>query len=101
MPGQSSGEEALAHIAKCPADLVLLDMVLGDGIGGHETYQKMIELNPKQKAVIVSGYSTNEDVRKTLKLGAYSFVKKPYTIEELSRAIKDCLENGTGLQLNQ
>jgi signal transduction histidine kinase/CheY-like chemotaxis protein len=97
----TSGEEALAHIAKCPADLVLLDMVLGDGIGGHETYQKMIELNPKQKAVIVSGYSTNEDVRKTLKLGAYSFVKKPYTIEELSRAIKDCLENGTGLQLNQ
>ncbi|MCP4343194.1 MAG: response regulator [Desulfobulbaceae bacterium] len=97
----TSGEEALAHIAKCPADIVLLDMVLGDGIGGHQTYQKMIELNPRQKAVIVSGYSTNEDVRKTLKLGACSFVKKPYTIEQLSRAIKDCLENSARHQAHQ
>jgi signal transduction histidine kinase/ActR/RegA family two-component response regulator len=88
----ANGEEALAHISKRPVDLVLLDMILGDGIGGLGTYRKMIKINPTQKAVIVSGYSTSEDVRKTLELGACSITKKPYTIEELSMAIKNCLE---------
>ena len=73
---------------------LMLDMILGDGIGGLETYRKMIKINPSQKAVIVSGYSTSEDVRKTLELGACSITKKPYTIKELSMAIKDCLEKG-------
>jgi signal transduction histidine kinase/CheY-like chemotaxis protein len=90
----TNGEEALAHISKRPVDLVLLDMILGGGIGGLETYQKMIKINPSQKAVIVSGYSTSEDVRKTLELGACSITKKPYTIKELSMAIRDCLEKG-------
>jgi CheY-like chemotaxis protein len=88
----TNGEEALAHMAESPIDLVLLDMILGDGIGGLETYKKMIEINPTQKAVIVSGYSTSADVRKTLELGACSITKKPYTIKELSIAIRDCLE---------
>jgi len=45
-------------------------MALGDAMSGQETFTKMIELNPTQKVVVVSGYSTNEDVIKTLKLGA-------------------------------
>lgn len=90
----ATGEEALARIEQCPADLVLLDMMLGDGIGGFETFSKMIGLNPKQKAVIVSGYSTSEDVHKTLELGACAIIGKPYTMEELGRVVKECLGKG-------
>lgn len=97
----NNGEEALRYIAKNPTDLVLLDMALGDGMSGQETFTKMIELNPTQKAVVVSGYSTNEDVIKTLKLGACSFIKKPYTIEELSRAIQECFETGSHQKFRQ
>lgn len=86
-----SGEEALAHLQEYHADLVLLDMILGEGIGGYETYQKMKEHNPLQKAIIVSGYSTSEDVQKTLDLGASALVKKPYDIEDIGKAIKESL----------
>lgn len=89
----ASGEEALAHIEKNHIDLVLLDMILGEGIGGFETYSNMIKLNPQQKAVIVSGYSSSEEIRQTLEMGAFAIIKKPYTLEEIGRVIKDCLEN--------
>lgn len=89
----ASGEEALALLKRRPVDLVLLDMILGEGMGGLQTYQKMIALNPLQKAIIVSGYSTSEEVQKTLEMGAFSIIKKPYTLEEIGRAIKECMGN--------
>lgn len=88
----ATGEEAVNYIRENKVDLVLLDMLLGDGISGFETYQRMIEINPGQKAIIVSGYSTSEEVRQTMALGAFSIIKKPYSIDALSRTIKRCLD---------
>ncbi len=89
----SSGEEALEKVIAGNVDLVLLDMILGEGIGGYETYLQMKGAKPDQKAVIVSGFSTSEDVSKVMALGASSIVKKPYTIEELGSVIKQCFES--------
>ena len=44
---------------------------------------------PEQKAIIVSGYAENERVKKTQKLGAGIFVKKPFTIEKIGIAVKN------------
>lgn len=88
----SSGEEALRLFNENTYDLIVLDMLLGDGINGCETYEKMLARNPNQKAIIASGYSTNEDVQKTLKMGAQTIIKKPYSLEELGYAIKTCLQ---------
>lgn len=87
----ASGEEAVAIQAKHPIDLVLLDMVLGDGIGGYETYRQMIANRPGQRAIIVSGYSTSEEVTRTLGLGASFLLKKPYSMTELARAVQQAL----------
>lgn len=97
----ASGEDALAHIKNNHVDLVLLDMHLGDGIGGFETYKEMIKLKPGQKAVIVSGYSTCEDVRRTMELGAFSIIMKPYSIGEIGRVIKECLGSDSTNQAAQ
>ncbi len=86
----SSGEDALETIRNEDFDLVLLDMMLGEGMGGYETYKKMISINSSQKAIIVSGYSTSKDVSRTLEIGACTVIKKPYTIEEIGKAILDC-----------
>ena len=53
----SSGEEALAYLQKEPVDLIVLDMIMDPGIDGLETYKRIIELYPGQKAIIASGYS--------------------------------------------
>ncbi len=87
----ASGEEALVRLQDHSFDLVLLDMILKDGMSGYETYKKILEMKPDQKAVIVSGYSSSEEVQQALKLGASTIIKKPYTVAELGRAIKNSL----------
>jgi DNA-binding NarL/FixJ family response regulator len=55
---------------------------------GLETYRQILQINPRQKAIIVSGYSETEQVRKTQALGAGKYIKKPYTLETMGLAIK-------------
>jgi len=83
----SSGEEAVAHLKNNSADLVVLDMIMEPGISGRETYQKILEDNPDQKAIVVSGYSETSDMKQILAMGAGRFIKKPYTITDLGKAV--------------
>jgi CheY-like chemotaxis protein len=79
-----SGEQALELLKKGPVDLVVLDMIMVPGIDGLETYERIIELNPKQRAIIASGYSETDRVKKAQRLGAGKYVKKPYTVRKLA-----------------
>ncbi len=88
----ASGEEAVARLQKRAVDLVLLDMIMEPGINGRETFRRILALHPGQKAVIVSGYSQTEDIKKTLELGAGGYIKKPYTMEELAVAVAEELK---------
>ena len=82
-----SGEKAIDYLTRNKADLLLIDMLMEPGINGRNTYEQVIKMHPKQKAVIVSGFSQSEDVRATLKMGAGAFLGKPYGIAELGRTI--------------
>jgi CheY-like chemotaxis protein len=82
----SSGEEAVEYIKQNPIDLLVLDMIMDPGIDGCETYQRIVKIRPT-RAVIVSGYAETERVKETQKLGAGSFVKKPYTLLNLGLAV--------------
>ena len=86
-----SGEEAVKLFREHDFDVVVLDMLLGDGMSGRETYEQMLAIKPGQKAIIASGYSTSMDVERTLELGAHSIIKKPYSLEDIGLAIKKCL----------
>lgn len=88
----ASGEEALNYMKNGSADLLVLDMIMDPGINGLETYKKILKLNPKQKAIIASGFSENEHVKETLRLGAGAYIKKPYNFEKIGRAIRDELD---------
>lgn len=82
-----SGEEALAFVQKRKVDLVLLDMFMEPGMNGRLTYERIIEMYPGQKAIIVSGFSKSDDVKKALRLGVGSFIEKPYSAAELGWAV--------------
>jgi YesN/AraC family two-component response regulator len=85
----SSGEEAVEYLKGNKADILVLDMIMAPGIDGLETYQRVLEINPKQKAIIVSGFSETERVKEAQKLGAGAYVKKPYVMEKIGVAIQD------------
>lgn len=88
----SSGEEAVAYVQAKKVDLLLLDMIMGEGINGRETYEQIITVCPKQKAIIASGFSETEDVKSVQALGAGFFMRKPYTLNQLGMAAKQVLE---------
>lgn len=94
--GASSGESAISYVEEHKVDLVLLDMMMEPGIDGCETFTEIINIHPGQKAIIVSGYAQNEQVEKTFDLGAASFLKKPYTMEQLSSAVGAILQGEDG-----
>lgn len=83
-----SGEEAVEFLKKDPVDLIVLDMIMPPGIDGLETYERIIDLNPMQKAIIASGYSETDRVKKAQQLGAGKYVKKPYTVQKIGLAVK-------------
>ncbi len=89
----TSGEEAVEYLKHHAVDLLVIDMIMEKGIDGLETYRRIIRGNPGQKAIIVSGFSKTEKVKEMQRLGAGMYVKKPYTIEQFSRAIRNELDS--------
>ena len=73
-------------------DLIVLDMIMPKGMNGRETYEEIIKIHPRQKAIITSGFAETEDVKTAQKLGAGKYIKKPYTIEKIGLTIKEELE---------
>lgn len=71
-----------------PIDLLVLDMILGDEVDGLETYRRIVQRWPGQKAIIVSGFAETERIVKVRELGAGSFVQKPFTLDTLGRAVR-------------
>jgi signal transduction histidine kinase/ActR/RegA family two-component response regulator len=84
----SSGEEAVEYMKNRSPDILVLDMIMSPGIDGLETYRRIIKTHPKQKAVIVSGFSETERVKKAQAFGAGPYLKKPYTMEQIGIAIR-------------
>ncbi|MGC1403403.1 MAG: PAS domain S-box protein [Thermodesulfobacteriota bacterium] len=84
----SSGEEAVAYLKENMVDLMVLDMIMDPGMDGLDTYRTVLEIRPKQKALIVSGFSATERVNAAQTIGAGAFVKKPYVIEKLGLAVR-------------
>ena len=88
----SSGEEAVAYLKGHNADLMVLDMIMDPGMDGLDTYRQVLGLHPKQKAIIMSGFSESDRVKAAQALGAGAYVRKPYVIEKLGLAVRKELD---------
>ncbi len=84
----SSGEKAISFLKKHPMDLLILDMKMEPGIDGLQTYKEALKINPKQKAVIASGFSETQRIIEAKQLGVGQYIKKPYTLQKFAIAIK-------------
>jgi len=91
-----SGKAAIAYMEHGHADLILLDMIMEPGLDGLQTFERIVQLHPGQKALIVSGFAESNNIRLAQGLGVRGYIKKPYSIEQLGQAVKDELrENET------
>ncbi|MFC5459445.1 putative bifunctional diguanylate cyclase/phosphodiesterase [Massilia niabensis] len=87
----SSGTEAIAHLSRFRFDLVLLDLRLPD-IGGHEIMDFMNERGVESDVIVMSGEVGIEAAIGALKRGAYDYLRKPYSREELLKTVANALE---------
>ncbi len=90
----ANGEDAVEYMRTHTndVDLVVLDMIMDPGMDGLDTYEQILKIQPGIKAIIVSGFSETERVKKTMKMGAGSYIQKPYTLEKIGTALKRELE---------
>jgi PAS domain S-box-containing protein len=88
-----SGEKALEIYQKRQndIDLVLLDLGM-PGMGGKACLKQLIDLNPKVKVLIASGYIQYEGDEKLKELGAIGMVAKPYRLDELLVRVREVLD---------
>ena len=84
----SSGEEAITYLKDHKTKLIVLDMIMAPGMDGLDTYRKVLEIYPQQKAIIVSGYAETGRVMAAHDLGAGAYIRKPYVIEKLGLAVR-------------
>jgi|WetSurMetagenome_2_1015567.scaffolds.fasta_scaffold25805_2 PAS domain S-box-containing protein len=87
-----SGEAAVEYLRTDKVDLLVLDMIMDPGIDGLETYKRIKQIHPLQKAVIVSGFSDSGRVQQAQALGAGPYVRKPYLMETLGAAVRKELD---------
>ncbi|MEW6291370.1 MAG: hybrid sensor histidine kinase/response regulator [Thermodesulfobacteriota bacterium] len=85
-----SGEEAISLYEKNKGriDIVLLDMIM-PGMGGGKTFDRLKEINPDVRVLLLSGYSIDGLATKILNRGCKGFLQKPFKITDLSKKISE------------
>lgn len=87
----ASGTEAIQHLRQSAFDLVILDLHLPD-IGGHEIMDFMNAQHAGANVIVTSGNREIEAAIGALKRGAYDYLRKPYSPEELLKTVDNALQ---------
>jgi PAS domain S-box-containing protein len=74
-----------------PFDAVIMDLTIPGGMGGKETIQQLLRIDPKVAAIVSSGYSNDPIMSDFEKYGFRGVATKPYSIEKLSWVLHDVL----------
>ncbi len=93
-----SGEEAVETFrSNGDIDLIILDMVM-PGMDGLEAYEHFKGIDPEVKVIISSGYSITDITEKIQGLGCDEYIQKPFTLNQISRIIRELLDGRSDLR---
>ncbi len=85
-----NGREGLEMLAGESFDLVLVDLKLPD-MGGIDILREAPDRFPDVPVIIITGYSTIESAVEAIKMGAFDYVAKPFTPDELEASVEKAL----------
>ena len=86
-----SGVEALKIYTTDPPNLMILDIWMPE-MDGLETLKRVKELVPTAQVMVMSGHGSIETAVKAIKLGAYDYIEKPLSLENVTLRVKHALE---------
>ncbi|HEX9022878.1 MAG TPA: diguanylate cyclase [Geobacteraceae bacterium] len=87
----ASGAEGLASFDRAPSNLVLIDLQLPD-MPGIEVLERIKASRPATEAIILTGNASLETAIEATNKGAFSYLLKPYEIEQLLQKAKQAME---------
>lgn len=87
----SSAADLIASFEERLADIVLLDMKMGD-VTGDKVVEQLLARWPGLCVIIITGYPSLEDMRATFKLKVFDYVAKPFTLAQLRQVLKNAVE---------
>jgi DNA-binding NtrC family response regulator len=86
-----SGREAFEKMSETPFDIVITDLKM-PGIDGMEVLRTIRRDYPNTIVIMITGFSTVETAVEAMKLGAFDYIPKPFTPDEVSVVIKKAIE---------
>ena len=92
-------EEALAKIKESSFDLVITDLKMSK-MNGLELVKRIKEHSPQAIVVVMTAYATVETAVAAMKSGAYDYMTKPFSADELELVIEKALEHHRALAEN-
>jgi len=95
----TSGTEALKKIDDGHYDVIILDIMMPN-VDGLEVLQRVKEAHPDVEVVMVTGLSQIETAVRSMKLGAFDYLSKPFDPDELKLTVERALERRRLLQEN-
>jgi signal transduction histidine kinase len=89
----ATGEAALDEIKQETPAVALLDLRL-EHMSGLEVLKKIKKRSPSTECVLLTGYASQASAIEAINLGAYSYVQKPYDVEQLLVTVRRAIEKG-------
>ena len=93
------GWEALRKIDENDYDVLILDIMMPK-IDGMEVLQRVKETHPDVDVIMVTGHSQIETAVRSMKLGAFDYLPKPFDPDELELIVERALERRRLLREN-
>ena len=87
-----NGLDALAMISEAPFDVVVTDLKMGR-MGGMELLARIKTHDPDTLVIIITGFSTVSSAVEVMKLGAFDYLPKPFTPDELRAVVAQAVES--------
>jgi len=87
----ADGAHGLEGVARLKPSLVVLDLKM-PGLSGMEVIPRLREIDPHIVVVVITGYATIDTAVEAMKSGAYDFLPKPFSPDELRLIVNRGLE---------
>ncbi len=87
-----NGKEAIKKLTSFPSfELVITDLVMPEA-DGIEVLKEVKKLDPTTQVIVITAYAKTQDAVQAMKLGAYDYIMKPFSMEEMQQTAENAIE---------